>query len=113
MTQQNLDQLFAALDAETAALRSADYDALADLGAQIESLMAQIARHDHPAATLRRIKTTMARNQTQLRAAIAGVGAARDRIATLQHVQQGLSVYDSSGSLRTVPNRRRAVEKKA
>ncbi len=113
MQPKVIDALDALLDAEKAAILSANYDALGPIEESKERLLGQLSPSDNQAATLHRIKSGIEANQALLRAAIKGVAAARARVAALQHVRDEFSIYDQSGRIAKVANRSGTLEKKA
>lgn len=91
-------RLGALLDEEAEALRDADFGALAALTQAKAELTAQveaIAPGDGP--ELASLADKARRNAASLRASIAGVRAARLRIAELARVAQGTATYDCQG----------------
>lgn len=113
MTLSQIDTLLETLDAEADAIRSARYQALAVIQRSISAQMEQLGQMEHPASTLKPVKEKLLANGALLKAATGGMAAARARIDDLLQVQNGLSIYDPSGKLATVPTRRKNLEKKA
>jgi flagellar biosynthesis/type III secretory pathway chaperone len=98
---------------EKLALLSAEFDALDRLAPDKAALISRLASIQPDKMALQNIAAKLDENQTLLAAAIKGVTAARERLEALHHVQKTLSVYDHSGRIEFVPNRRPALEKKA
>ncbi|WP_108814007.1 hypothetical protein [Loktanella sp. Alg231-35] len=113
MTRSTIDALLETLDAEADAIRSARYQPLKVIQTSIESQMAQLRPDQHPQQALQKLKSRLQANQALLQAAVGGMAAARARVAELLQVQQGLSIYDQSGTLATVPTHNKGLEKKA
>lgn len=113
MAPDVIADLHALLDDEKAAILDARFVALPALEAAKAHLLAELKEINPEQRHLLQIKAKLDENQSLLLSAIKGVSAARDRIAALHHVQQGLSVYDASGHLATVPAHHRGIEKKA
>ncbi|GHE01744.1 hypothetical protein U879_16075 [Defluviimonas sp. 20V17] len=91
-------RLGALLDEEAEALRCADFAALAALTQTKAELTAQveaIASGDSP--ELAALADKARRNAASLRAAIAGVRAARLRVGELARAAQGTATYDCQG----------------
>ncbi len=101
------------LDEERAAIRSASFDALPSLTETKSQLFAALEKKGAEKADLAKIQAQLTENQTLLASAIAGENAARGRIAALQNVREGLSVYDQSGQMATVRTRGADLQKKA
>lgn len=113
MTPSPVDTLLKTLEAEAEAIRFARYHELAPIQKAISAQLEQLHPDRHPSEALQQIKSKLQANQALLKAAIGGMNAARVRVAELLQVQQGLSVYDQSGHLATVPTGRNGLEKKA
>ncbi|MDP5083880.1 MAG: flagellar protein FlgN [Yoonia sp.] len=113
MQAEVIDSLHRTLDAEKAAILDADYDALGPIEITKKRLLEALSISSGQAGTLAEIKTKVETNQALLRAAINGLQAARARVTALQEVRDGLSVYDQSGRIENVANRRGGLEKKA
>ena len=113
MSEAIITELHALLDREKQALMAADFDPLAELLAQKETLLHQLACSKPTTDLLGGIQTKMDENQTLLAAAIKGVSAARDRLEALKTVQNTLSTYAPDGRVELALNRRRSLEKKA
>lgn len=101
------------LEQEKLALLSGDFTVLDSLAPEKAALFSRLELLHSDAASLLKITEKLDENQTLLVAAIKGVASARDRLDALSHVQKTLSVYDHSGRVEFVPNRRPALEKKA
>jgi flagellar biosynthesis/type III secretory pathway chaperone len=108
-----ITQLHQILDQERRALVTADFDGLASYVSQKEQLLLQMEETSPPRDVLRPIRQKMDENLTLLAAAIKGVTAAGERLADLQNVKAGLSVYDHAGRLELVRTHNPALEKKA
>jgi flagellar biosynthesis/type III secretory pathway chaperone len=108
-----ITQLHQVLDQERQALISADFEALAAFVSQKEDLLAQLDKTIPAKEVLRPIRQKMDENLALLAAAIKGVAAAGERLAALQNVKNGLSVYDNAGRLAHVRTHNPALEKKA
>jgi len=106
-------QLHHVLDLEKQALISADFDPLGDLLQQKEKLLGQLVTFGSSPALLRPIRAKMDENQALLAAAIKGVAAAGERLEALHNVQKTLSVYDDSGRVELVQQRKHNLEMKA
>jgi len=101
------------LEQEKLALLSGDFTVLDSLAPEKAALFSRLELLHPDATSLLKITAKLDENQTLLAAAIKGVASARDRLDALSHVQKTLSVYDHSGRVEFVPNRRPALEKKA
>jgi hypothetical protein len=60
---------------------------------------------------LQQINIAMSQNQILIKAAIAGITAARARIAALEDVRSGLRTYNQEGNLAHVPSIRNDLNK--
>lgn len=105
--------LLKVLKAERVAIQSGKFELLLGLEEQKAAQLQILETMSPPLKELRMIRPKLIENQQLLSAAIAGVKAARDRIEALQNVRSGLSVYNESGTMATVPMRQTAIEKKA
>ena len=101
------------LEQEKLALLSGDFAVLDRIAPEKAALFSSLESLHPDAVLLLRITAKLDENQMLLAAAIKGVASARDRLDALSHVQKTLSVYDHSGRVEFVPNRRPALEKKA
>ncbi len=113
MTKGLATELFKLLDEERTAIKAADFDSLAPLSDAKVALFDELSSISATKTEFARIQMQLAENQALLAAAIAGVNAARGRIAALQNIREGLAVYDQSGQMAPVPTRRPELEKKA
>lgn len=108
-----ITQLHQLLDRERQALISADFEALATFVLQKEDLLAQLEKIPPAKDVLRPVRQKMDENLALMAAAIKGVAAAGERLAALQNVKNGMSVYDNAGRLEHVRTLNLALEKKA
>lgn len=108
-----ITRLHTLLDQERAALMAADFDSLATFVSDKENLLSQLGKARPTKDVLRPIRQKMDENLALLAAAIKGVAAAGERLASLQTVKSGLSVYDGSGRLAHVRTQHPTLEKKA
>ncbi|KQI73790.1 hypothetical protein AN191_02735 [Loktanella sp. 5RATIMAR09] len=108
-----ITQLHQLLNQEREALIAADFEALATFVKQKEELLIQLERTSPTKDVLRPVRQKMDENLALMAAAIKGVAAAGERLAALQNVKSGLSVYDNAGRLEHVRTHNPALEKKA
>lgn len=108
-----ITQLHQLLDLEREALIAADFEALATFVQQKEDLLAQLEKTIPAKDILRPVRQKMDENLALMAAVIKGVAAAGERLAALQNVKSGLSVYDNAGRLEHVRTHNPALEKKA
>lgn len=113
MPKPTYQQLTDALVQEKQALKLGIFENLDAISATKVQLFERLAHENSTATEMTAIREKLAENQTLLLAAIAGVQAARDRIFALQHVRDGLNIYDQSGKMALVPTRNSDFEKKA
>lgn len=100
------------LDADRAALLSADFAALSDTAIRNARLIDRLATEVHPAADLARVSAAVARNTELLAAALAGIRDAMARQAAIAATRDGFATYARDGHRETV-GARPAVERKA
>jgi len=81
--------------------------------AEKEILLATLLTSPVTAGTLAQIRIALEKNQTLLKSAIAGVQAARTRIAELKDVRMGLRVYDQAGQIAQVQTRNIGLSKRS
>lgn len=103
MTPQNdsLSQLEAIVAATTKAIRAGDLTAMAELAAQTEAAIANLA----PQTDVDRIsalRDLAARNAKGLEAAAKGVRAARRRLDEVISARSGTQTYDNVGKSQTI-----------
>jgi flagellar biosynthesis/type III secretory pathway chaperone len=113
MTLSPVETLLETLETEAEAIKFSRYQELGPIQKSITVQMEQLHPDQHPSEALQQVRTKLQANQALLQAAIGGLNAARARVAELLQVQQGLSVYDQSGNLATVPTGRKGLERKA
>ncbi len=113
MSSAAYNALMTHLSQEREAIRKAGFARLDEMAGKKEDLFLQVAQATLSNAELSRLKQAIDRNQSLLAAAIAGVHAAQTRLAALDHVRAGLSVYDQSGQMATYPTTKPDIEKKA
>jgi flagellar biosynthesis/type III secretory pathway chaperone len=110
-----IDPIESLIDEERAALLAGDLERLARLLDRKESLLSAIAAVEfHDMAAIERIKSKLARNQTLLESAMAGIRSVHDRLRLLRETRDALRTYDSSGQERRIESRPgRHVERRA
>ena len=113
MSDNRITTLNTALDEEAIALRRGNYDDLPVLREKIFGLVEQLASKPPEPSVLRPIKAKIEANQRLIEAAISGVAAARERIAQLHEVRDGLSVYNARGIRATTRLGKGGMERKA
>ena len=113
MPKPTYQQLTDALVQEKKALKRGVFEDLDAISATKVLLFERLAQENPTASEMTAIREKLAENQSLLVAAIAGVQAARDRSSALEHVRDGLNVYDQSGKMALVPTRNSDFEKKA
>lgn len=115
MQSHDLVAAFAALlEKEAAALRVADFDALAALRAPKEELAMRLdSELPADAPGLAELGARARRNALSLRAAIGGVKAARRRVIELARVADGTGSYGSDGRTTRHPVKSGRLERRA
>ncbi|WP_296426037.1 flagellar protein FlgN [Yoonia sp.] len=106
-------QFLTLLSDERSAIRTAAFDTLTALTDPKARLFDALGRTPISPENLAAIQKKVTENQVLLSAAIAGVGAARDRLTALQNVREHLNVYDQSGHIAKVVTGLPGLEKKA
>ncbi|WP_322893023.1 MULTISPECIES: flagellar protein FlgN [unclassified Yoonia] len=113
MRDPQLTDLLTLLAAEAAAIIAGDYAALDNLAARKTALIDHLPQALAQSQDLRLVADALTQNQALLGAAITGIGAARDRLAALRKVREGLQVYDQSGQFAAPAITRPDLVKKA
>lgn len=113
MPEKKLSNLTELLARERAAVIKGDFGAIADLGPAKESLLKNLDQMAADRDELAVVMADLTHNQTLLAAAINGISSAKDRLAALAKVRDGLNVYTQSGKLSHVQVKPPAVERKA
>ena len=108
-----MKKVLALLDNENAIIRRGDLQELPNLARQKALLMDDIATMRLSANELNDLQTAAMRNARMLSAAMAGVKDALERLAALDEMRAGLSVYNAEGGRETVSRGRNAMERKA
>ncbi len=113
MSSETAKELIHLLEKERLALHVGAFEELDQLAGAKTSLFESQTRGGSSATDLALIRNKLSENQTLLAAAIRGVTAARERLAALDNVRDGLAVYDQKGQLAKVPTTKPALQKKA
>jgi hypothetical protein len=113
MSNATTKELIRVLEDEHQALCAGAFKTLDELLGKKEHLLEELIRFKSSEETLAKIKSKLTVNQTLLAAAIHGVRAARDRIAGLEEVREGLAIYDRGGQLAKVSTPVSTLKKKA
>lgn len=96
--QDLIDALDDLLDDERAALLAGDIDRISRLAHRKEILIDTLnALQAPPQEGMAALQGKVARNQTLLNSALAGIRAVSDRMAALRRVRQSLDTYDQNG----------------
>lgn len=112
MADKSSPELLAVLNEERQMIQKGQFALLDDIVEKKAACFEQLDDQDIDPAVLKEIHTQLAENQGLLSAAIAGVAAARERLAALQHVRENLSVYDHNGQMATVATPATVMHKK-
>ena len=113
MREGPMQPVFDLLEAERSIILRGTFAELAPIAARKERLFARLADGRLTAGQLRRISAQVARNQTLLAAAMAGVQDVVDRLAILRRAADGFNTYDSLGQKSEVNTAPPAFERKA
>lgn len=113
MVDSTATQLLELLSRERLAIIQAEFLAVDLCVAEKETLL--MALNNSPVATgaLTQIRSALEENQTLLTSTIAGVQAARTRVAELKDVRMGLRVYDQTGRIAQVQTRITGLSKRS
>ena len=103
------EQLDALLDAVHASLLAGAFDDLPGHSERLEQAMAALPMPSGQEA--RRLRAKSLRNESCLKAALAGIQAARIRIQEIRKAAAGLTTYDRSG-VRAIPSPSAAIPKR-
>lgn len=106
-------QLLDLLDQERSTLKAGSFDKLDEIVAMKANVLQRLGQEAPGREHLAQIKRQLSENQQLLGAAINGVSAARDRLAALQNVRDGLNVYNQGGQKAKVSTSRPGFDKKA
>ena len=107
------DDLSVLLEDERIALREGRLDALPDLAARKERLVALLSADPPAPALARRLSLALDRNRDLIAAAADGLGRARDRIADIRAGEERLGTYGADGRKAAITRPRRSFETKA
>jgi flagellar biosynthesis/type III secretory pathway chaperone len=99
MTASNaiIDRLDRLLDEERAILRSGRLEALADLLARKEAIVARLASAGAAVATNGELRCKIVRNQRLLEGALSGLGEVESRLEQVRESRRTLETYGSDG----------------
>lgn len=89
-------------DEEREALRTGALDRVAQIGAERDLILADLDAIRMSREQAVRLKEKATANAELLAAALAGVKDAQKRLAALEGIRRGLSVYTADGALETV-----------
>ncbi len=113
MPNATTSEILRVLEDERQALCKGAFKTLDQILEKKELLLEELSRCKSSEDALAKVKSKLIENQALLAAAIRGVGAARDRIAGLENVREGLAIYDQSGQLSKVSTTASCLKKKA
>ncbi|MBV7395355.1 flagellar protein FlgN [Mameliella sediminis] len=103
MTEQPITKrLTILLEAERAALLAGDFDRLADLMEEKQSLAEDLADRSLDAEEVAPIRDGLRRNQELFDQAMAGLRNVAARIGDLNRVRRATDTYDASGRRQTI-----------
>ncbi|MFT5629129.1 MAG: hypothetical protein ACI82I_002634 [Gammaproteobacteria bacterium] len=106
-------KLLKLLSRERKAIIQADFLTVDQCVAEKEILLTTLTNSPLAAEALALIRIALEENQTLLTSAIAGVQAARTRVAELKDVRMGLRVYDQTGQIAQVQTRTTGLSKRS
>jgi len=109
----NLEELHQLLAQENAAIICGSYSEIDVCAERKQQLFFKLQSKKITQADLQQVAIAILRNQVLLAAAIQGIEAARKRIASLEEVRTGLSVYNQSGKIARVAVSKPDVIKRA
>lgn len=99
---------------ERAALTGGDFAALAAIALRMEEILRRIAAPGpHDLASLRALASDLARQQRLIEASLAGIRAARVRIAALRAAERGTRSYGRDGSSQRIGAETPGFERRA
>ena len=113
MVDSTTTQLLKLLNREREAIIQADFLTVDHCVVEKETLLSALKNSPMVAGALTQIRSALEENQTLLTSAIAGVQAARTRVAELKDVRMGLRVYDQTGQIAQVQTRNTGFSKRS
>ena len=113
MVDSTTTQLLKLLNREREAIIQADFLTVDHCVVEKETLLSALKNSPMVAGALTQIRSALEENQTLLASAIAGVQAARTRVAELKDVRMGLRVYDQTGQIAQVQTRNTGFSKRS
>ena len=113
MVDSTAKQLLELWNREREAIIQADFLAVDHCVAKKETLLTALNNSPVVTRTLTKIRSALKENQTLITSAIAGVQAARTRVAELKDVRMGLRVYDQTGQIAQVQTRNTGLSKRS
>jgi hypothetical protein len=113
MVNSTTTQLLELLNREREAIIQADFLTVDHCVVEKETLLSALKNSPMVAGALTQIRSALEENQTLLTSAIAGVQAARTRVAELKDVRMGLRVYDQTGQIAQVQTRNTGFSKRS
>tara|TARA_B110000902_G_scaffold210825_1_gene241332 strand:+ start:316 stop:657 length:342 start_codon:yes stop_codon:yes gene_type:complete len=113
MVNSTATQLLEILNHEREAIIQANFLAVDHCVAKKETLLTALNNSPVVTRTLTKIRSALKENQTLITSAIAGVQAARTRVAELKDVRMGLRVYDQTRQIAQVQTRNTGLSKRS
>lgn len=102
MHRSAFDNALKLFEAEQQALREGKIACIAEIGAQKDAIVADLASVKLSQEQAIRLREHAEKSAKMLAAALEGVKDAQKRLAALQNIRQGLSVYGADGNRQTV-----------
>ena len=113
MKRDDITNLQDILKLERNALLHGHYDALTEITKSKQAVLMKLDQDRHQSASLEVVKSLISENQRLTAAALRGISVAKERIATLKQIRDGLTIYDPSGKVSMVKTQCATFEKKA
>ncbi len=113
MLKTNFKSAMKLLSEEREALRSGQLAQVTDMAEQKVALMRDLTALRLSAKDAEALRDHARDNAKLLQAAMQGVAAARERLAALRAVRQGLNIYTAQGAKQTVAKQGGGLEHKA
>lgn len=112
MRRSSFNNALKLFEAEQQALREGKIACIAEIGAQKDAIVADLANLKLSQEQALRLKEQATKSAAMLAAALEGVKEAQKRLIALQNIREGLSVYGADGNRQTVAQSNTALHHK-